>query len=579
MSALKRKETALARKQTVSRVSVIPLGGLNEIGKNMTAIECGDDVIIIDCGLTFPDEQMPGVDIVIPDITYLERNKSKVRGILLTHGHEDHYGAIPYVLKQITTNVYCTRLTGGLLETKYKEHGLNPSSIKYVKVGETYRFGKSFRCEFIRVAHSIPDACAIAIFNPVGTLLFTGDFKMDFTPIDNEPTDIHRLAQLGEEGILALFADSTNVERPGITMSERTVGNTFKRLFKEAEDRIIVATFASNLHRVQQIIWASEASGRKVCLSGRSMLNNVAVASELGYLKVKSNTLIDMNDIDKYKPSEVTLLITGTQGEPMSALSRMANDEHRKINITERDTVIISASMIPGNEKSIGDMINKLIAHGCNLVYSSLAEIHVSGHACQEELKMMHALTKPRFFAPIHGELRMLSAHKHLAMSMGMADEDVFLLENGSVLEFERRGKSVSAKVAGKVPAGQILVDGLGVGDVGNVVLNDRMRLADDGIIAIVITVDKKTRKVVAGPEVTSRGFVYMKDNIDIMEGIRKSVAKIFADAEKRNISDWSYLKSKVREDVKNYVFTEIKRNPMILSVIMEIEGSNGKKK
>lgn len=559
-------------KANIKRLRVIPLGGLREIGKNMAVVEYGNDMIVIDAGLTFPDEDMPGVDTVIPDISYLEKNKEKLRGILLTHGHEDHYGAVPYVLKKLQTNVYCTRLTGGMLENKFKEHGINPSVIKYVKAGDVLRLGE-LDCEFIRVAHSIPDACAIAVHNPVGTILFTGDFKFDFTPIDHEPTDIHRLAELGEEGVLALYSDSTNVERPGYTLSERSVGETFKQIFSNTKGRLVVATFASNLHRVQQIIEAAEANNRKVALSGRSMLNNVAVASELGYLRVQSKTLIDIKDVEKYKPDEVCLLITGSQGEPMSALSRMSNGSHRQINVGENDTIILSASMIPGNEKSIGDMINALMLRGCRVVYSSLQNVHVSGHACQEEIKLMHSLVNEEYFIPAHGEPRMLITHKKLAMDLGVPEDHILMAENGSVIEFNRVGKTVVANMDEKVQAGRILIDGLGIGDVGSVVLNDRKRLADDGMISLVVTVDPKTHKVVAGPEIISRGFIYMKDNVDIIEELKKIVTQIFEDAQRRKITDWAFLKSRMREEVKGYVYKEIQRNPMILTIIMETDG------
>ena len=559
-------------KANIKRLRVIPLGGLREIGKNMAVVEYGNDMIVIDAGLTFPDEDMPGVDTVIPDISYLEKNKEKLRGILLTHGHEDHYGAVPYVLKKLQTNVYCTRLTGGMLENKFKEHGINPSVIKYVKAGDVLRLG-ALDCEFIRVAHSIPDACAIAVHNPVGTILFTGDFKFDFTPIDHEPTDIHRLAELGEEGVLALYSDSTNVERPGYTLSERSVGETFKQIFSNTKGRLIVATFASNLHRVQQIIEAAEANHRKVALSGRSMLNNVAVASELGYLRVQSKTLIDIKDVEKYKPDEVCLLITGSQGEPMSALSRMSNGSHRQITVGEDDTIILSASMIPGNEKSIGDMINALMLRGCHVVYSSLQNVHVSGHACQEEIKLMHSLVNEEYFIPAHGEPRMLITHKKLAMDLGLPDDHILMAENGSVIEFNRVGKTVVANMDEKVQAGQILIDGLGIGDVGSVVLNDRKRLADDGMISLVVTVDRNTHEVVAGPEIISRGFIYMKDNVDIIEELKKIVIQIFDDAKRRKITDWAFLKSRMREEVKSYVYKEIQRNPMILTIIMETDG------
>ncbi len=539
----------------------------------MCVVEYGNDMIVIDAGLTFPDEDMPGVDTVIPDISYLEKNRDRLRGILITHGHEDHYGAVPYVLKKLQTNIYCTRLTGGMLENKFKEHGINPNVIKYVKAGDVLRLGE-LDCEFIRVAHSIPDACAIAVHNPVGTILFTGDFKFDFTPIDNEPTDIHRLAELGEEGVLALYSDSTNVERPGFTMSERSVGETFRKIFSETSGRLIVATFASNLHRVQQIIQAAEANHRKVALSGRSMLNNVAVASELGYIKIKQKTLIDVKDVGNYKPDQICLLITGSQGEPMSALSRMANGSHRQIEVGENDTIILSASMIPGNEKSIGDMINNLMARGCKVVYSSLANVHVSGHACQEELKLMHSLVQEQYFIPAHGEPRMMITHKKIAMDLGIPEDHILMGENGTVFEFEKNGKTVNGRIADKVQAGQTLIDGLGIGDVGSVVLNDRKRLADDGIIALVVTIDHKTHRVAAGPEVISRGFIYMKDNVDVIEEIKKIVRKTLNDAQRRSITDWAFLKSRIRDDVKSYVYKEMQRNPMILTIIMETEGN-----
>ena len=409
--------------------------------------------------------------------------------------------------------------------------------------------------------------------NPVGTILFTGDFKFDFTPIDHEPTDIHRLAELGEEGVLALYSDSTNVERPGYTLSERSVGETFKQIFSNTKGRLIVATFASNLHRVQQIIEAAEANHRKVALSGRSMLSNVAVASELGYLRVKSKTLIEIKEVDKYKPDEVCLLITGSQGEPMSALSRMANGSHRQITVGKDDTIILSASMIPGNEKSIGDMINALMLRECRVVYSSLQNVHVSGHACQEEIKLMHSLVNAEYFIPAHGEPRMLITHKKLAMDLGMPEDHILMAENGSVIEFNRVGKTVVENLEEKVQAGQILIDGLGIGDVGSVVLNDRKRLADDGMISVVVTVDRKTRDVVAGPEILSRGFIYMKDNVDIIEELKKIVMQIFDDAKRRKITDWAFLKSRIREEVKSYVYKEIQRNPMILTIIMETDG------
>ena len=570
-----RSESVSVKGKSSEKLKIIPLGGLKEIGKNMCLVQYGEDMIMIDCGLTFPDETMPGVDTVIPDVSYVEKNREKLRGILLTHGHEDHYGAVPYILKEIPVSVYCTRLTGGLLASKFEEHGINPAAIKYVRAGDHLKLGP-FDCEFIRVAHSIPDSCAIAVHNPVGTILFTGDFKFDFTPIDNEPTDLAALARLGQEGVLALYSDSTNVQHPGYTMSEKTVGDTFREIFAQAKDRIIVATFASNMHRVQQIIWAAESNHRKVALSGRSMLNNVAIAGQLGYLKVKKDTLVDINDVKNFKPSQICLLITGSQGEPMSALSRMANGSHRQIHIDESDTIILSASQIPGNEKSIGDMINKLSEKGSNIIYQSLAEVHVSGHACQEELKLMHSLVQEEFFIPAHGEARMLTKHRDLALSLEIPEDHILMGENGQIIEFSRQDGRVTVNMNDHVPAGQVLIDGLGVGDVGSVVLNDRKRLADDGMIVVVVTINKGGTKIMAGPEILSRGFVYMKDNVDMIEEMKKIVIGIFETAEKRRISDWSYLKSQMRDVLKSYVFSEIKRNPMILSIIMETGEKNG---
>lgn len=554
------------RKRKENTFKIIPLGGLGEIGKNMTIVEYKNDIVVVDCGLTFPGEDMLGVDVVIPDITYLEQHKHKIRGIVLTHGHEDHIGGIPYVMRKISTPIYCTKLTAGLLENKLKESGLPINNIRVVHEGDEVRLG-SIRAEFIRVAHSIPDACAIAVKTGAGTALFTGDFKVDFTPIDGERTDIPRLAELGTEGVTVLLADSTNVERPGYTMSEKKVGETFRQIFSQAENRIIVATFASNLHRVQQIITASEKNHRKVFLTGRSMLNNVSVASELGYLKVKKGTLVDIRDVNKYKPNKITILTTGTQGEPMSALTRMANDEHRQITLNEKDTIVISASQIPGNEVAIGRIINKLVEKGCEIIYSSLADVHVSGHACQEELKLIHSVVRPKFFIPVHGEQRMLHRHAQLAKEMGMKDENILIGENGTIFQFSKN----SGRIVNRIQAGNVLVDGLGVGDVGNVVLKDRKHLSEDGLISVVVTLDKKTREVVAGPEIISRGFVYVRESGDLMEGIKKVALDVMEDAKRKHITDWNYLKYNLRDQIKSYVFTEIKRDPMILSTIMEV--------
>lgn len=549
------------------KLRVIPLGGLHEVGKNCTLVEYGNDMIMIDCGLTFPDEEMLGVDIVIPDFTYVEENKHKLRGIFVTHGHEDHVGAIPYFLKNVDTNVYCSKLTKGLLENKFKEHGLNPNKIKMVNVNNTVKAG-SLSCEFIRVSHSIPDACAIAVKSPLGTILFTGDFKMDFTPIDNDPTDIQRLAELGKKGILALFADSTNVEREGFSLSEKVVGETFVKIFGQAKSRIIVATFASNLHRVQQIITAAEKYNRKVALSGRSMLNNVRIASELGYLKIKKNTLIDMKAIKKYADDELVILSTGTQGEPLSALTRMANKEHRQISLNETDMVILSSSAIPGNEMAINTTINNLTKIGCKIIYSSLAKVHASGHACQEEIKLMYKLTTPKYLIPAHGEIRQLQKHSEIAQDMGQAKEDIFILENGDVVEFTKK----SAGIKGKVQAGNVLVDGSGIGDVGNIVLKDRKHLSEDGLMVVSITFDRHTQELLAGPEIVSRGFVYVKENQDIIENAKDVVLRSINKCKKEDIKALSQIKYQIREDLKSYIYNELGRDPMILPVISEIE-------
>ena len=551
------------------KLKLIPIGGLQEIGKNCTVIEYGNDMVMIDCGLTFPDQDMLGVDIVIPDFTYVEENKDKLRGIFVTHGHEDHIGAIPYFLKSVDTNVYCSKLTKGLLENKFKEHGLNPNRIKMVNVNNKVNVGE-LSVEFIRVSHSIPDSCSIAVKSPVGTILFTGDFKMDFTPIDGDPTDIQRIAELGKKGLLAVYADSTNVERPGHSLSEKEVGDTFIRIFGQVSGRIIVATFASNLHRVQQVIYAAEKYNRKVALSGRSMLNNVKIASDLGYLKVKSNTLIDMKNIKSYADDEIVVLSTGTQGEPLSALTRMANGEHKQIHLNETDTVILSSSAIPGNEIAINNTINKLTKIGVNIIYASLAKVHASGHACQEEIKLMYQLTTPKYLLPAHGEARQLQTHQQIAEDMGMDKDKIFILENGDVLEFTKK----SAKVSGKVTAGKVLVDGSGIGDVGNIVLKDRKHLSEDGLMVVSITFDRNTQALLAGPEIVSRGFVYVKENQDIIENSKEVVLRSVEKCQKEEIRALSQIKYQIREDLKSYLYNELGRDPMILPVISEVENN-----
>ena len=549
---------------------VIPIGGLQEVGKNCTVIEYGNDMVMIDCGLTFPDEDMLGVDIVIPDFTYVIENKDRLRGIFVTHGHEDHIGAIPYFLKNIDTNVYCSKLTKGLLENKFKEHGLNPNRIKMVNVNNKVDVGE-MSLEFIRVSHSIPDSCAIALKSPVGTILFTGDFKMDFTPIDGDPTDIQRIAELGKKGLLALYADSTNVERPGYSLSEKEVGDTFIKLFGQVTGRIIVATFASNLHRVQQVIYAAEKYNRKVALSGRSMINNVKIASDLGYLNIKKNTLIDMKNIKSYADDQIVVLSTGTQGEPLSALTRMANGEHKQIHLNETDTVILSSSAIPGNEIAINNTINKLTRIGVNIIYASLAKVHASGHANQEEIKLMYQLTTPKYLIPAHGEARQLQTHEKIAVDMGMNKENIFILENGDIVEFTKK----HAKVSGKVQAGNVLVDGSGIGDVGNIVLKDRKHLSEDGLMVVSVTFDRYTQALLAGPEIVSRGFVYVKENQDIIENAKEVVIRSVEKCQREEIRAISQIKYQIREDLKSYLYNELGRDPMILPVISEVENND----
>ena len=549
-----------------NKLRIIPLGGLNEIGKNITLIECDNDIVICDCGMTFPEDEMLGVDIVIPDITYLEKNKERIKGIVLTHGHEDHIGAIPYVLKKINVPIYGTRLTLGLLENKLKEHNLKPK-MHVVNFNDKVRLGKIV-VEFIRQCHSIPDSAALAFHTPAGVIVHTGDFKIDFTPIMGGVNDLNRFAELGDKGVLCLLAESTNVERKGYTLSERVVGETFRTIFHEyTENRIIVATFASNMQRIQQIIEAAEKHGRKIVLSGRSMINNVKVAKDLGYLRVKDSSIIDINKMNKYDDRELCIITTGSQGEPMSALTRIAYNEHRKIQLTPNDLIILSAHPIPGNENAVSKVINKLIELDAKVIYESLGEIHVSGHACQEELKLIHSLIKPRYFIPVHGEQRHLKLHAQLAESMGMNPKNIFIMNNGEVLELDKR----KAEIVDEVTSGNVLVDGLGVGDVGNIVLRDRKHLSEDGLIIVVLTLSKEDGSTIAGPDIISRGFVYVREADDLMEEAKKKVVLAIEDCQRRNIKDWSSIKNAIRDSLKKYIYQTMKRNPMILPVIMEV--------
>lgn len=554
-------------KNEKAKVKIIPLGGVNEIGKNLTAIEYKNDIVVIDCGLKFPDEDMFGIDLVIPDITYLIKNKEKVSGIFLTHGHEDHIGALPYVLKQLNVPVYGTKLTLGIVETKLKEHGLLSSTeLVRVKPRDVIRLN-SVSVEFIKTNHSIADSVAIAVHTPLGVVLHTGDFKVDYTPIDGEPMDFARFAELGKKGVLAMMADSTNVEKSGYTNSEKIVGESLTRIFGKTKGRIIIATFASNIHRIQQIIDAASVYGRKVAVSGRSMENIMNVAIELGYIEVDKDALVSIDQINKYNNDQVVIITTGSQGEPMSALSRMAASEHRKVNIVEGDTIIISATPIPGNEKLVSKVINQLFKKGAEVIYGSQENIHVSGHACQEELKLMQTLVRPKHFIPVHGEYRHLQQHGELAIKLGLDSKNVVIPDVGDIIEVTRSG----IKKNGSVISGQVFVDGLGVGDVGNIVLRDRKHLSQDGILTVVVTLSKENKTIVAGPDIISRGFVYVRESESLMDEARDIVRNILFDCEEKNISDWATLKSNVRDELRSYLYEKTKRKPMILPIIMEI--------
>ena len=550
-----------------AKVKIIPLGGLNEIGKNMTAIEYKNDIVIIDCGLKFPDEDMFGIDVVIPDITYLLKHRDKVSGIFLTHGHEDHIGALPYVLKQLNVPVYGTKLTLGIVQSKLKEHNLlSTTELITVKPRDVVRLN-SVSVEFIKTNHSIADSVAIAVHTPLGAVLHTGDFKVDYTPIDGEPMDFARFAELGKKGVLLMMADSTNVERPGYTMSEKIVGESLCRIFGKSKGRIIVATFASNIHRIQQIIDAAAMYGRKVAVSGRSMENIVQVAIELGYIKIEKENLVSIDQINKYNNDEIVIITTGSQGEPMSALARMATSEHRKVNIVSGDTIIISATPIPGNEKLVSRVVDQLFKKGAEVVYGSSEAVHVSGHACQEELKLMQTLVKPKYFIPVHGEYRHLKQHGELANSIGVPKSNILIPEIGDVIEVTRN----SIKKSGTVISGQIFVDGLGVGDVGNIVIRDRKHLSQDGILTVVVTLSKENKAIIAGPDIISRGFVYVRESEKLMDEARDIVRDVFTKCEERKITDWSTLKSTVRDELKSFLYEKTKRKPMILPIIMEI--------
>ncbi len=553
--------------ESKNSVRIIPLGGLGEIGKNITAFEYKDEIIVIDCGVSFPDEDMYGVDLVIPDITYLLHNAEKVKGIFLTHGHEDHIGSLPYILKQLNVPIYGTRLTLGMVENKLKEHDiLSDCELHGVEAGDVVKL-TNFNIEFIRVTHSIADSCAIAIHTPIGVILHTGDFKVDYTPIDGLTMDLERISSLGKQGVLLLMADSTNVERQGHTISEKTIGETLTRIFSNAEGRVIVATFASNIHRMQQIINASLKYGRKVAFSGRSMENISQVAIELGYLHMPEGQLISVDEISSYPNEQITIITTGSQGEPMSALARIAFATHRKIKIESKDLYIISASPIPGNGKLISKVINQLYKKGADVIYEDLEEVHASGHAYQEELKLIHTLVHPKFFMPVHGEYRHLKHHANLAKKLGMEGQNIFILETGEVLELSDK----EAKISDRVPTGSVFVDGLGVGDVGNIVLRDRKHLAQDGMITIVVTIEGETYNIIAGPDIITRGFIYAKESEALINESKEIVRKELQNCLDNKIIEWSVLKASMKRSLEKYLYEKTKRRPIVLPIIMEI--------
>lgn len=548
-------------------VRIIPLGGLNEIGKNMTVYECGNDMFIVDCGLAFPDETMLGIDIVIPDFTYVIQNKERIKGVFITHGHEDHIGGIPYLMKEIDAPLYATKLTLGLIKNKLKEHGLaNQVKLMQVKPGDVIKAG-CMSVEFIRVNHSIPDACALAIHTPAGVIIQTGDFKVDYTPIEGGVIDLGRFGELGSEGVLALLPDSTNIEIPGSTPSEKTVGESFNKLFQMAGNRrIIIATFASNIHRIQQIVDYAVKYDKKVSVSGRSMVNVVATAIELGYLKVPAGILVDIDVANRLPDNEVVLITTGSQGEPLSALSRMAMSEHRKVKVTPNDFIIISARPIPGNEKFVNRVVNELLRLGAEVIYEKMYEVHVSGHACQDEQKLMIALTKPKYILPVHGEYKHLIKYSQVATQMGIDENNVIIPSIGKVLETDGE----KFQVTGEVPSGAVMVDGLGVGDVGSIVLRDRKHLAEDGLIVVVAAINTKTRKIVAGPDIISRGFVYVREAEDMINGAKELAKNTLEESMNNGVRDWTSLKNRMKDEVSHYVYNKTKRSPMILTVIQE---------
>ncbi|MDR1572497.1 MAG: ribonuclease J [Clostridiales Family XIII bacterium] len=548
------------------QLRLIPLGGLNEVGKNITVLEWQNDILVVDCGMSFPDDDMYGIDIVLPDFAYLAKNREKIRGIILTHGHEDHIGAIPYLLKDMNLPVYGTRLTLGLVENKLKEHGIK-GSLKTVTAGERLRIGP-FEIEAIRTTHSIADSLCLSIDTPAGRIFHTGDFKIDYTPVDGEPINFQRLAEIGREGVLLMMADSTNAERKGYTASERVVGMTIENIFRGSEARIIIASFSSNVHRVQKIIDTAVMFGRKVAVSGRSMINVLNLAIELGYVKIPADTMVDINRIKHIPDRELVIITTGSQGEPMSALARMANNDHKAVQIRKGDVVMLSSSPIPGNERTVSNVVNKLFEKGADVIYSDIADIHVSGHASAEELKLMQALIRPKYFMPIHGEYRHLHQHAVIAESLGMSPENIFILENGQVLNLSRNRANLSRE---EVPAAPVFVDGLGVGDVGNIVLRDRRLLSESGLIIVVASIEKSSGNIVSGPDIISRGFVYVRENEDLIESARLAVEKRLAKCRQGGVRDWGALKNAIREELRDFIYMKTRRSPVILPIFMEV--------
>lgn len=548
------------------KLNIIALGGLGEIGKNMFVIQYNGQILVIDAGLTFPEDEMLGIDVVIPDFTYLTENKEKVKGIILTHGHEDHIGALPFVLKELDVPVYGTKLTLGLVKAKLKESGINNAQLNIIKPRDNLQIG-SFKMEFFRVSHSIADSIGLAIHTPIGTILHTGDFKVDHTPVDGDVMDFARLSQIGEKGVLVMLSDSTNAQRSGYTMSEKVVGETFDEIFRNSKGRIIVASFASHVHRLQQVISTAHKYDRKVAVVGRSMVNVVNVAHELGYMNIPDNTLIDIDEVINLPLDKVVIMTTGSQGEPMSALTRIAMNDHRRLEIIPGDTVIISATPIPGNEKTVARVIDQLYKAGAEVIHEAVSGIHVSGHASQEDLKLMFNLVKPKYFIPIHGEYSMLIKHAEIAKTMGIPAENIFVVENGQIITLDKK----SCYVKGRIQAGRILVDGLGVGDVGNIVLRDRKQLSQDGILIMVVTLDKQTGKVLVGPDIVSRGFVYVRESEELMEEAKEKVKQCLEKCGQKNITEWSSIKSNVKEVLSKFLYEKTRRKPMILPILMEV--------